>query len=334
MQLTPEILQQFAETTVKKLVKVDSSIMAAYLCGSAVQTGNPLLGGTTDIDIVLIHTIEPKIEREILQLTEDLHLDISHHAQETYRHGRELRVHPWKGPTLNNARPIYDPRHFLDFTQASVRGLFNRADYKMQRSRALYDQARQTWRGLQAITAAVGPHVVASYLTAVENGANAIALLTGEPLTERRLLLEFPQRAESLNQPQMYAGLTGLLGSYHLEDDQIQSWIPAWSAAYDAIPAEVRPAQLHPYRKNYYLRAFEAILGSGDAKAVLWPLLNTWTLAASALSASNPAYQGWRDASQQLDLISADLSPRTAALDAFLDQVDRVLSNWAQENGA
>ena len=59
----------------------------------------------------------------------------------------------------------------------------------------------------------------------------------------------------------------------------------------------------------------------------------TWTLAASVLSASNPVYQGWRDACQQLELLSSNLSDRVAALDAFLDQVDGVLIDWEQEFG-
>ncbi len=333
MQLTPEVLQQFAETAVEKLVQADLSIMAAYLCGSAVQTVNPLIGGTTDIDIVLIHTIEPPVKREISRLTEDVHLDIGHHLQEAYRQGRELRVDPWMGPTLSSAKPIHDPRHFLDFTQASVRGLFNRADYKMQRARTFHDQARQTWMRLQAITTAVDPSVVASYLKAVENAANAVAVLTGEPLTERRLLLEFPQRAEALGQERITAAVTGLLGGHRVESEQIQAWIPAWSSTYDAIPDEARPVRLHLYRKDYYLRAFDAIIGSGDATAALWPLLNTWTLAASVLSASNPVYLGWRDACQQLELLSNSFLDRVAALDAFLDLVDEVLANWDQEFG-
>ena len=333
MQLTPEVMQQFAETAVNKLVQVDPSIFAAYLCGSTVLVGAPLLGGTTDIDIVLVHTTEPQIRREVLRLTDDVHLDISHHSQDVYRQGRELRVHPWMGPTLNNARPIHDPRHFLDFTQASVRGLFGRPDYKMQRARTLFDGARETWIGLQAITAAVGPNVVASYLKAVENAANSLALLVGEPLTERRLLLDFPRCAEALGEPRMLNGVIGLLGGHRIEDGQIQSWLDPWSQAYDAIPEEARPAKLHPYRKDYYRRAFDAIIGSGEPKSVLWPLLNTWTLAASVLSASNPAYQGWREACQQLELLSSNISDRVAALDAFLDQVDEALTQWEQESG-
>jgi len=333
MQLTPEVLYQFAETAVKKLVEIDPSIMAAYLCGSAVLPGNPLLGGTTDIDIVLIHTQAPQIEREILRLTDDIHLDISHHFQDNYRQGRELRVDPWMGPTLNNAKPIYDPRHFLDFTQASVRGLFTRVDYKLERSQALLDKARQTWMGLQTLNSAVGPNVVASYLKAVENAVNGVASLVGEPLTERRFLLDFPRRAEVLGQPRMPVGVNGLLGAHRVENEQLAAWLTAWKATYDAIPEEARPAHLHIHRKDYYTRAFDAIMGGGEPKSILWPLLNTWTLAASVLSASNPAFQGWRDTCQQLNLLSADWPERVAALDAFLDQADDAILKWEQEYG-
>ncbi len=328
MQLTPEVMQQFAESTVNKLVQVDPSIIAAYQCGSTVLDGVPLLGGTTDIDIVLIHTTKPLVEREILRLTDDVHLDISHHVQDFYRQGRELRVHPWMGPTLNNAKPIYDPRHFLDFTQASVRGLFGRDDYKMQRSRTLYQEAREYWFGLQMITTTVGPNVVASYLKAIENAANSLAILVGEPLTERRFLLDFPRCAEALGEPRLINGIIGLLGGRRVEDEQISSWLNPWSQTFDAIPEEVRPVKLHPYRKDYYQRAFDAVIGSGEPKSVLWPLMNTWTLAASALSASKPAYLSWQDACQQLELLSTDLSDRVAALDAFLDQVDELITQW------
>jgi len=333
MQLTPEVLQQFAETAIQQIVDVDPSIVAAYVCGSAVLPGNPLLGGTTDVDIVLIHTREPNKGREIQRLTDDVHLDISHHSQETYRQGRELRVHPWMGPTLNIARPIHDPRHFLDFTQASVRGLFNREDFKVQRARGFLDQARQIWMGLQTINITMGPNVVTSYLDAVENAVNAIASLGGEPLTERRLLLEFPERAENLEQSQMVFGVSGLLGAHRVESEEIQAWLPAWEETYDAIPEEARPAHLHLDRKDYYLRAFDAMFGSGETKAILWPLLNTWTMAASVLSASNPAFQGWRDTCQKLELLSDDLSERVAALDAFLDQVDEAIFGWEQTYG-
>ena len=131
----------------------------------------------------------------------------------------------------------------------------------------------------------------------------------------------------------MVNGLLGLLGGHRVEVEQIQSWLADWSQAYDAIQEETRPVRLHPYRKDYYRKAFDAMIGSSEPKAVLWPLLNTWTLAASTLSTGNPTYQGWQDACQQLELISSDLSERMAALDAFLDQVEEAISKWVPDIG-
>ena len=131
----------------------------------------------------------------------------------------------------------------------------------------------------------------------------------------------------------MTIALMGLLGAQRIEDEQIQAWIPAWSDTYDAIPEESRPANLHPNRKDYFLRAFNAMIDSGMPKAPLWPILHTWTLAANALSPGNPAFQGWRDACQQLELLPSGFSDRVAALDAFLDQVQAVLDQWEQTSG-
>ena len=63
--------------------------------------------------------------------------------------------------------------------------------------------------------------MVASYLEAVGNAANSVAVLSGEPLTERRFLLEFPQRAEALGQDRMYVAVTGLLGGHRVEEEQM-----------------------------------------------------------------------------------------------------------------
>ena len=52
MQITKEVLQKFADTTVEKLTRVDHTILAVYLTGSMVMEESPLLGGSADIDLV------------------------------------------------------------------------------------------------------------------------------------------------------------------------------------------------------------------------------------------------------------------------------------------
>ena len=331
MQLTSELLQKFTDTTVERLIKEDSGVLAVYQCGSTLSPESPLIGGTTDIDVVFIHAREPEIGREILRLTDEAHLDIAHHPQDSYLKGRELRIHPWMGPTLNDAKPLYDPRHFLDFTQASVRGMFHRADFKVQRARTLLDESRQIWMNLLGEGAAPGPEVVRRYLKAVEHSVNAIALLEGPPLTERRLLLEFPARAEAVGHPQMPVAVLGLLGASQVEAEQIQNWLALWEETFAAIPEVSRPAKLHPDRKLYYLRAFESILGSETPQAALWPLLTTWTRAAATLSPSNPAFQPWQEACEQLGLLPEDFGERLTALDLFIDHVLAAVNEWESQ---
>ncbi len=122
MQITTETLKKFADTTVDKYTRANFDIMAAYLRGSLVMGEDPLLVGATYIDLVFIHAGEPDESREILRLTDEVHLDIVHHTQKDYLKGRNLRIDPWMGPCLYNAQVLFDPQHFLDFTIASVRG--------------------------------------------------------------------------------------------------------------------------------------------------------------------------------------------------------------------
>ncbi|HIE56625.1 MAG TPA: hypothetical protein EYP88_00125 [Anaerolineales bacterium] len=328
MQLTSEILQKFTAAAVEQLLTEYPGLLAIYQCGSTLLPESPLLGGTTDIDLVLIHARQPLAQREIRALTTELHLDIAHHPQDWYLKGRELRVHPWMGPTLNDAKPLHDPRHFLDFTQASVRGMFHRADFTIQRARALLDKARQTWMNLVTGSAAPTPATLFRYLKAIENAANAVALLSGAPLTERRLLLAFPGRAEAAGQPQLSIALLGLLGAPRLETEQLQKWLLLWDETLAALPETARSARLHPARRLYYLQAIEAILGSETPQAALWPLLITWTRAANALPDGSPALQPWQEAVETLGLLPEDFGDRLTALDAFLDRVTEIVDQW------
>ncbi|MFH1634469.1 MAG: hypothetical protein ABIG63_10755 [Chloroflexota bacterium] len=334
MQITTEVLKNFAETTVEKLTRVDHSILAAYLTGSLVTEENPLLGGTADIDLIFIHIGEPQTSREILRLTDEVHLDIAHHPQRDYLWRRELRVHPWMGPAISEAIVMYDPQHFLDLTRASVQGLFHQADNMLKRSLPLIAHAREIWLNFQLTSPDPGPEAIFDYLRVLGRAANAIALLGGDPLTERRFLLNFPDRVEAIGRPVMYAGLLGLLGAPRVDAEILASWLPAWETTLDALPQVGRHPRLHPYRKSYYLQAFQAILGSGQPQNILWPLLRTWTLAARSLPESDPVIQKWRDACQHLGLLGPDFAERITALDAYLAQVEEAIDAWARENGA
>ena len=112
------------------------------------------------------------------------------------------------------------------------------------------------------------------------------------PLTERRFLMEFPDRAQAIDRPGMYAGVLGLLGAPNVEVPLIFNWTKSWKTAYQAVLTEKAPARLHPARRMYYQQAFEFILDGSDPKAVLWPLIRTWTMAVNAPTGGRPRKGG------------------------------------------
>ena len=177
MQIDHDTLMKITLELVDDRIREDRNLVSIYLCGSLLE-GEYLLGGTTDVDLVFIHYDEVLEEREILPLTEDVHLDIAHHSQNLYRTPRSIRVHPWLGPTIKECRILHDPQHFMDFTQASVRGQFERSDRVHERARAQVEKARKIWMDYQSEKPPPGAEDVYRYLKALGYAANAIAGLT------------------------------------------------------------------------------------------------------------------------------------------------------------
>jgi hypothetical protein len=339
MRATRESLLKIAQETIDTRARNDRHLVAAYLSGSLLED-NHLLGGTADVDLFIVHTETPPAAREIVRLSDEVHLDIAHLDQKEFRQARMLRVDPWLGPTLNDCRVLYDPQHFMDFTVASVRGQFNRADYVYERASQPAAKARRIWLGLQGSAPQAGPRadpeVLLEYLRAVGHAANAITELSGPPLTERRMLVHFADRAGEVGKPGLYPGLLGLLGAPRLSPGSLAAWMDAWGTAMQALPPERTPARLHPDRRPYYIGGIETLLASPNPENALWPLLRTWTLAIACLPegpASTTVFESWQTALTQLELAGAGFSERLSALDAYLDLVDEVLDEWARQNG-
>lgn len=336
MRVSRESLLKIAHETVDRKIRKNRSIQAVYLCGSLLGQDYQL-GGAADIDLVFIHTDKQPVDREVTPLSEDIHLDIAHHAQSDYRHGKQIRVHSWLGPTLNTAMVLHDPSHMLDFIQASVRGQFDRADYIYERAQHQNAQARKIWRSYQPYG---GSPVIEnpikcahSYVRALGHAANAVASLSGPPLTERRLLFEFQAHAEAAGRPGLYPGLLGLLGWHNLRQADLKEMIAAWMELYQRLPEETTPARLHLCRQNYYSAAFQAMLESEKPEAILWPLVRTTTLGMQIQAEDKTVTEkGWALLGY-LGLSIASLHERLAALDAYLDLVEETMEEWAQANG-
>jgi hypothetical protein len=331
MRITRDLLLKIVNDTVTQRTRGNRAILSIYMTGTLLGD-HYMLGGAADIDLSFIHLDEPPQEREIVRLTDEVHLDIAHYSQKVFRQPRSLRQHPWLGPTIFGCKVVYDPQHFMDFTQASVRGQFDRPDYVLGRVRSQLEHARQMWLGFSTQPPdGADPVEVRRLLRAVDHAANALASLSGPPLTERRFLLDFPARAEAIGRPNLQPALLGMVGAPYVETAELQAWLQDWQAAYDALPAEGAPARLHPHRRGYYLLAMQSMLGGGQPQAALWPMLRTWSLAASLVPQSVPA---WQAACERLGLVGPGFAQRIQALDAFLDMAEEAVDRWAEAAGA
>ena len=333
MRVTRESLIRIAKETVQERIYNDKDIIAAYLTGSLLSE-DPLLGGVTDIDLVLVTVNKPLLTREIVGLTPDFHLDISFRARAEYDPPRELRVNPWLGYEIYDLMRLYENRHFLEFTQAAVRAgfEFHEPALVLQRCRKLLDHGRKIWFDLMDVGKTDRPKEVAKYLKSLYHAANVIAELHGPPLPERRLLLQFPALAEQAGRPGLSVGLLGLLGGTDLEVSALEGWLPGWESmfksAFETGKADVR---IQPARLNYYKKCFEAMLGGDDPRVMLWPLLTTWTNAALVLPEDET--QIWKAACTALGLVGERFVERVEGLDQYLDELDILLDEIAEANG-
>lgn len=334
MRINADLLFKVARDYVKEQTRGVHDIVSIYAQGSLLGE-EPLIGGAGDIDLVFIRDrMMLEDVRQIIRVTDDICMDIIHTPREKYRQARDLRVHPWLGPVIYSCKIMYDPQHFMDFVQASVRGQFERTDNIALRSRRLLEQARQEWMNFQGGAAKGQPDEMWRYLRSVEAAINALVVLKGAPLTERRFLLRFPEYAAALGHPGLNAALQGLIGVPNCRLDQIKGWIESWEADFREIPAEKAEGYLDHLRSSYYSRFFEAIITSETYAAVLWPLLNIWTASAAALPADSARRENWHGMVHQLNLSGEGFESRLEALDTFLDTGEEILEEWSRANGA
>lgn len=332
MRITRAMLLKIADDTVKERVARENGLLAAYLCGSLLEGGEPLLGGTADIDLVFIYESR-EIEREIVRMTDEVHLDILHHPRTVYEPGRKLREENWLGHTVYNCKPMHDPDHFFDFVQAGARSMFDLPENIRARIEPLFQSARSSWMMMNGMGNEPGAHQVGTYLEALANIAQGIAGVTGTPLPERRFMLGLPARAEAIGETGLDIALGALFGAGQVEAEQIRDWMPFWMDTIMAL-SDQGSGRLHVNRRFYYQRAVDALLTEGHLPAALWPMLRTWTDAVGLLDTSTPQGAVWYEAMEQLDLCGADaFAQRLEALDALLDRIEEWFDDWKTGGG-
>lgn len=333
MRVTRDSLLRIAKETVQERAYNDPNIIAAYLTGSLLDV-DPMLGGTADIDLVFVLKDLPEKTREFIKLTPDFHLDISRRAKDEFKSPRELRGDPWLGYEMYDPILLYEREKFFDFVQASLRAGFDfeQPPLMLHRCRNLLTHGRQIWMDLSELEGPAGPQEIKKYMKSLFHVINAVAEISGPPIQERRLLLEFPARAEAAQKPGMVARVYGLIGANNVDSEKVKSWLSDWKAAFTAACEDKNvDARIHKARVNYYEKAIKAMLEGETPLAALWSLLLTWTLSTEVLQGDHLKF--WQNACEELGLLGDKFSERVQGLDHFIDEVEIILEEIAAANG-
>ena len=334
MRITRDLLHKFAQQTVQARLRSEPDIHAAYMIGSLIRK-EPLLGGTTDIDLVLVHKYQAPTERECLPITPDVSMDIFHKVREDYADHRAFRQDPWMGYPLTHYNIIlYDSEHWLEFIQSSINAEFHRPDNVLARVRKFSSAARDHWFSLFQQPYDAQGAWLDLYMEILSLAANSISGLIGPPLTRRRFLLSFEERVEVLGIPKILAGFNGLLGFSDNNQEKLNNWIDAFKEDLDYLSEKsTPPVHLLPCRQNYYTSAIEALAKSSAPGQAIWPLLRTWLDVHLALSSPSPNVDTWKECLASLDLTEDLVDEKSEALDAYLDSVEIVIEKWEDTYG-
>jgi hypothetical protein len=331
MRITKDLLLKYAQETVKSRLRGEMDIHAVYLTGS-VLSDSPLLGGTTDIDMVFVHKFQVTVPHECKRLTPEVSLDIVHKLREDYDEHRQLRLDPWMGYPLTNFHILlHDTDHWLEFIQAGVSADFHRPDNVLARVNTLFDEAREHWFTLTQSPQDLYTDWLQQYLETLALAANSVAGLIGPPLTRRRFLMDFNERVQTLGVSKVLAGFIGLLGFADIQKDSLVEWTDAFENDLDFIAEnDTAPVHLLSCRHRYYIDSIMALTESSSPEQALWPLLRTWLDVRRASLKPLPESEVWEKFLDALGLTSETRSQKLEALDAYLDTLELMIETWAR----
>ncbi len=344
MLITKDLLIQLTKDYLNRLLRQNKEIVAAYLTGSMLQD-EPLLGGSTDIDLVIVHKEEPAVGREIRRVKSNISFDIVHHHQSRYTFHRRMRQDAWLGSALRNHDAImYDTDHWLEYIQAGVDSQYDSPENTLARALKFSDDARAYWFELDDDDEAPFSEWLNVFFKAVGSASNAIAALSGPGLTQRRFMLEFPARAEAVNQLPLVGDLARLIGNEQMSPENYQKWRPVWAFYMDRCGESPDcPPNLHKARKAYFLESCDALVDSDRIHGVLWPMLETWRQIDLCLGDNlfeedcedtpTTATQRWHQFAGEMGFSSENKEDKAHQLGSYIEKVNDVLEDWKREYG-
>lgn len=333
MRITRDLLLNTAKETVKRHTFGGHDLVCAYLTGSLIYD-DALLGGITDIDLVYVHTADIPCSREIVPITDEIHLDIAHYPQSFFSQPRQLRTDAWVGSFLcHDPIMLFDTTHWFEYTQAGVFAQFFLPGNTIQRVRYFSERARASWLKMQMEQEEYSPGVVLNYLRILKDAANAISCLTSVPLTDRRFVLDLAERAVNLQMPGLAGGFIDLILPEEPVDPDWDVWMSNWKTAYSQLIRQPdAPLSLISGRQPYYEKAILE-LQSSRQEAAVWILLWTWALMSEKLPPRSTEVSNFLDFCCTLSLDGAHLPGRLSSLDVYLDTIEETIDKWARDNG-
>ena len=114
-----------------------------------------------------------------------------------------------------------------------------------------------------------------------------------------------------------------------------QNWLAAFEEDFTHL-AELAsyPVHLSACRHAYYTRGFRSLAESDDPSSFIFPLIRTWLDIQLALSQPSPRLNAWLTLIEGLNLTENVHKTKIEALDAYLDNLEVLIEDWAEVYGA
>lgn len=329
MSVTRENLIELAQDEVARRAH-HKTLLSSFLIGSVVQ-GDPFIGDTADVDLVLIHDDDVQRPREYIRLSQQVHLDIVHYGAAFFNQPRRLRVDPWLGPAIAEPGFLFDPEHFFEKVQASVRGQFHRHDFVMERALAFLNLANQH-SALMQISQRWQKH----YLQAIMLGANARLACYGRSAAGRGTLASLRRFFQTIEEEETYYGIIQLCGLGNCSSWPFDQLSAAFTESWDQLVKDRKEPALSRCRKEYILGGLLGLLAQQDPPAAGWLLLTSWEELQGIIlkrDGSEAEEKNWLDLLESAGLRQRDKKGRKDVLDRFLRHMEEQLHTWGNQYG-
>ncbi len=329
-------LLRLARDYAERKKKERPSLKAIVLIGS-VARGEPPLGDAVDLDVLLIDDLLPDPPYEFVRLSENVLVEALFVRAADYADRRALRAHHFSAPALNDALILYDPRHYFDILQASIRAPYNKPDNIYARARSAFTGAQQVidrfalWRE-DPPPAPPANDELKEFRQALYLAAQSLILLSGQPgdtVGPRKFMARFEAVARQ-HHPELYSLYLAALGVADLPSAYLDSLLPEWLALYKSAGQRgVVDPLIHPAKRGYYERGFRALSAEGHGINTLWLFEHTLAAAAQGLDPHPAAWLNLMQATGKAAL--PDFLERIRYAEQLVALTEETLTAWAKK---